>query len=502
MSFRVFPIVAWAALAAPALSAATTFDAGLSTQGAVIDGSFVAAATESAPTVLLLGGLAGSDDSVAAVRRAVADYEADRPRRRHVNVLAIPLANPDGTTLEFPPRGAAYREEAESHVLWRFLGAHAPDLVLIVGPDPAGLAAALATNAPAGVGRVPSRPWSSGDRLDGLSAANVPVSDAHREIERRLARTPRQLAEELAVPYGHDFDQPIYINAIALVVQLKLGHVDAVRRLVEPYVDGTKDSLARPNALSMAGHIVFTDLARLTGDPRYAALVRKVADLGFDEQGAMREAMPYHNEFSDSVFMGTTIAAQAGALTGERKYFDLAARHLKFMQGLDLRADGLYRHQPATDAAWGRGNGFAALGLALTLTEMPREHPAYSEMLHSFRAHMAALLPYQNRDGLWRNVIDYRGAYPEFSATAMIGFAMQRGLREGWFEDPKPYRAAVAQAWHAVNARTGSDGTVIDVCESTARITSLDGYLKREAILGRDPRAGAMAMLFAAELMN
>jgi hypothetical protein len=40
------------------------------------------------------------------------------------------------------------------------------------------------------------------------------------------------------------------------------------------------------------------------------------------------------------------------------------------------------------------------------------------------------------------------------------------------------------------------------VCESTARIESLEGYLNREAILGRDDRGGAMAMLFATELMD
>jgi rhamnogalacturonyl hydrolase YesR len=232
-------------------------------------------------------------------------------------------------------------------------------------------------------------------------------------------------------------------------------------------------------------------------------MVRKVADLGFDERGAMSESMPYHNEFSDSIFMGTTIAAQAGALTGERKYFDLAARHLAFMQRLDLRADGLYRHQPATDAAWGRGNGFAAIGLAFTLSEFPREHPERAALLRSYRAHMAALLGFQNRDGLWRNVVDHPGAYPEFSATAMIGFAMQRGLRRGWLDDDAPaYRAAVARAFAAVNARSGSDGTFVDVCESTARIETLEGYLRREAILGTDARGGAMALLFATELMD
>ncbi len=139
----------------------------------------------------------------------------------------------------------------------------------------------------------------------------------------------------------------------------------------------------------LGGHIVFTELARRTGDPRYVAAVRKVGDLGFETDGRMKESMPYHNQFSDSIFMGTAIVAQAGALTGERKYFDMAARHLAFMQKLDLRADGLYRHQPATDAAWGRGNGFAALGLALTLAELPRDHPAYASTLASYRALMA-----------------------------------------------------------------------------------------------------------------
>ena len=33
-------------------------------------------------------------------------------------------------------------------------------------------------------------------------------------------------------------------------------------------------------------------------------------------------------------------------------------------------------------------------------------------------------------------------------------------------------------------------------------MTSLDQYLKRAAILGKDPRGGAMAMLFATELME
>jgi rhamnogalacturonyl hydrolase YesR len=194
--------------------------------------------------------------------------------------------------------------------------------------------------------------------------------------------------------------------------------------------------------------------------------------------------------------------AQAGALTGERKYFDMAVRHLEFMQHLDLRPDGLYRHQPVNDAAWGRGNGFAALGIALVLSDLPHDHPAFGEVLESYRALMAALLPYQNRDGLWRNVVNVPGAYPEFTGTAMIGFAMERGLKNGWLDHEPAYRSAVDRAWDAVNARSGPGGTFIDVCESTAGVETLEGYLDREAILGPDPRAGAMAMIFATELMR
>jgi unsaturated rhamnogalacturonyl hydrolase len=215
----------------------------------------------------------------------------------------------------------------------------------------------------------------------------------------------------------------------------------------------------------------------------------------------MLEAMPYNGQFSDAVFMGTVIVAQAGALTGETRYFDLADRHLRFMEKLDLRPDGLYRHQPATDAAWGRGNGFAALGLALVVSELPREHPGYAHALQSYRALMAALLPFQTRDGLWRNVIDHPGAYPEYSATAMIGFAMQHGLAKRWIEGPQ-YRQAVARAWLAIKSRTSSSGSFIDVCESTARMTSLEQYVLRAALLGPVARGGAMGLLFATELMD
>ena len=440
-------VAAFAALAALPAAAAELFDIGLATSGARIDALSVAARNGPALTVVLVGGLHGEDGTSAAVRTAVADYE--RRGTRDVNLLAVPVANPDHAALVFPPQGIAYREHAESHVLWRWLGAQAPDLVLVAGDD-SGLIAALQGQKVADMGRIPARTWSGRIRDLTVLRGGLDRSEAAIELERRRARSPRQLATQLAAVYGRDFDQPWYIGAIALIARVRLGDVQDVERIVAPYVDGRRDSLAHPSELVLGGHIIFTELARRTGDPRYTAMVRKVGDLGFDASGSMLEAMPYNDQFSDAVFMGTVIVAQAGALTGERRYFDMADRHLRFMERLDLRPDGLYRHQPATDAAWGRGNAFAALGLALLLSELPPDHPGFAHALRSYQALMAALLPWQTRDGLWRNVIDHPGAYPEFSATAMIGFAMQHGMVNGWLAGAR-YRQAIDHAWVAVN---------------------------------------------------
>jgi len=474
---------------------AHAFEVGLSGRGTVIEGLAAGSSSDESPTIVLVGGLAGEEASV--IRDAVNAW----PRLRgagSVRLLAIPLANPDGAPLEFPPSGTAYRDHPESFALWRWIGIHAPDLVLIAGPDEAGLAKALQTGSAAAMGPIPARAFDPRELARLRKHAPV-ASRAHRELERRLHRSALELAEELATSYGHDFSQPIYTQALALIGQLRLGHLEEVRSLVEPYVNGTRDSLARPNSLVLAGHLVFAELARRTADARYLARVRAAADLGFEADGHMKEAMPYHGEFSDSLFMGTAILTEAGALTGQTRYFDMAARHVEFMRRLVLRPDGLYRHQPATDAAWARGNAFPALGLAWALADFPPDHPARAVLLEDFREHMRTLLAYQNEDGLWRNVIDHPGAYPEFSATAMIGYAMQRGVEKGWLPR-EPYQRSVAKAWHAILGRVGPNGALFDVCESTAHMPSLDAYLKRAAIDGVDERGGAMALLFATEM--
>jgi len=204
---------------------------------------------------------------------------------------------------------------------------------------------------------------------------------------------------------------------------------------------------------------------------------------------------------SDAVFMVCPLLAKAGKLSGDASFFDAALRHFDVMRKFCLRPDGLYRHSPLDEAAWGRGNAFPLLGLALTLTDLPASHAAHAPLAGAYRQHADRLLAVQTPGGCWRQVVDKEEAWEEFTATAMIGWALRRGLRHKWLQGKK-YETAVRQAWLAVQRRTATDGVLIDVCESTGKQKSLTDYYNREAIMAKDPRGGAMALQFAAEMSD
>jgi unsaturated rhamnogalacturonyl hydrolase len=474
----------------PLSLSAQSWNVGLASDGTVIE-ALAAGDIDAASTVMLVGGLDGEGTSSNRVREAVESFRA-----LNVRLIAIPLANPDGAPLVFPPDGVAYRENATANALWRWIGVHAPDRVVIVGPRDYGLAEALSGTAVIGIGRIPAERVDAGANLSELLARPAAPSEASTEIQRRMARSPEQVARELAAVFGHDFSQVTYLPGMALIGRMRLGATDDVADIASRYLDQPP---AIRSSLNIAGHLVFAELAERTGNQDYLALARSAADLGFDGNGNMLEAMPFHGEMSDAYFMSTPILARMGRLTGEARYFDMAVRHLDFMATLVLRPDGLYRHSPLTDAAWSRANAFPALGMALTLTDFPETHPGFGAILNAFRSHMETLLPYQDVDGMWHEVIDHPGAYAELSATAMIATAMLRGIRHGWL-DAQTYQPAVDAAWQGVLARTGSDGTLVDVCESTNKQPTLEAYLNRAAVLGPDERGGGMMLMFATEM--
>ncbi|MCE9606595.1 MAG: glycoside hydrolase family 88 protein [Planctomycetia bacterium] len=450
-------------------------------------------------------------------------------------------------THQFPPSGDFYQSptQVEAQYLWRWIGMHAPDLVVeVVTGDaeefhlPASSFPRLKTlsthlpnlqvrpfsdepltclneTSPCAVGIVPAMRvvaktdayWNTLKRA--LTESKLPPSSARIEIQKRLARTPEQVAAQLLEVYGKQLSSVQYIPALALVGRLRhelsREQKDApvspiVLAAVEPYLSSAKPTLApKAGGSGTAGNLLFGELAAIIGEKRYVELVKAAADQAFDSDDKPREAMPAHSEMSDAVFMGCPILAQAGKLTGDDRYFDACLRNLRFMQKLCLRKDGLYRHSPLDESAWGRGNGFPALGLAWSLAEIPESYAGRAEMLDAFRNHMDAVLPHQDASGCWHQVIDHPESYREFTCTAMTTFALARGVRLGWLKSEK-YDAAIKRGWDALRARIGTDGGLVDVCTGTGKMKSLRDYYDRTAILGRDDRGGAMALMVTTEM--
>lgn len=510
--------------------------------------------THKSKRVLIIGGVDGSRESVQVAKGLLDSYYSSYAKNfPTVRVSIVPSANPDqlinkGADAKpipsYPPSGAAYNSNttAEAHYLWRWIGMHAPDLLVVVEFDadaskpmwsatengrlakavkartmdlPKGhLVRALASFKPSNTGTIPALRLrvSKADDADILTDAfkelvtSDVVSNARRELIARVNRTPLQVARQLSEVYGDNLNSVAYIPALALIGRVRVGELtgDAkqladVERIVKPYVDGKATLPQRTSGSNLSGHLVFGDLAARTKNPRYIQLAKAAADLGFNADGSMKESMPAHSEMSDAVFMGCPILAQVGMLTGERKYFDMAVRHMRFMTKLNVRSDGLHQHSPLDEAAWGRGNGFPALGLALTLTEMPKEYIGHDEVLATYRKHIAALVKHQDPTGTWHQVIDKVESYREFTSTCMITFAIVRGIRKGWL-DEAVHRPIVERAWRAIRTRIAADGSLVDVCTGTGKQKDLRAYYDRTAILGRDARGGAMALMVSTEL--
>src|SRR5262245_17554170 len=199
-------IVALLAIALP-VTAAEHRDVGLTQIGTRIEAFVIPGPSVSSPTVVLMGGLSGNDETSRVVAQEMQTFEAIPQTRRPFRLIAIYLANPDAARLQFPPAGVAYRENSESHALWRWIGIHAPDLVLIAANDDFGLAEALSQNAAARVAQIPARRVTARAGILESVAKDISPSDAHKEIDRRKSRSPKQLAHELTQIYGHNLDQ-------------------------------------------------------------------------------------------------------------------------------------------------------------------------------------------------------------------------------------------------------------------------------------------------------
>ena len=230
-------------------------------------------------------------------------------------------------------------------------------------------------------------------------------------------------------------------------------------------------------------------------DPRYRAAIDLVAEHIAHRQFRMpdgtlarRRPQPV-SLWADDLYMSIPFLARMGALTGDRVWFDDAARQLiQSSARLQDPATGLWDHAwfenttPDPKFYWGRASGWAMMAAAELLTALPENHPGRERVLDIFRRGAQGLAAAQGGTGLWHQLLDKTDSYLETSASAMFTFAIARGVNRGWLS---PAYAPVAQAgWQALATRVRADGRIEGICVSTTAAYDSVYYYNRPTDLG------------------
>jgi rhamnogalacturonyl hydrolase YesR len=469
--------------------------------------------------------VADNDRAALATLAAIRWFKTTAPRslRDQWDISAVLLSYANDATpaqrLEFPPSSGFFDhpEQPESRYLWRWVAYQAPDLLLQIRggdvlsrstPPPGSLAAAMAGGSE--IGTVPAV-YGSAREADGPAllqhalkdGAGTGRSEIRSTLAARASREPLAIARVLAARYPQ---APLvsYIPSVAWANTLRLADItkdDALRRKV---LTETRPWLSRERPLfgervvltAVAGTLIYADLAGRGEESARALAVQgaeealKIAANGYAQHG---------QGWTDDMFMLASILARSGRMPGRERDLDHLAGMLTSYAGRLQREDGVFVHFTDGRIPWGRGNGFASLGLTEALTSLPATHQARARLMDIYRRHVSGMATMQAPDGMWRQVVDEPGAYREESVTAMTLAAMARGIRLGWI-DGKTYRPVIDRAWRALAAHITEDGAIVDICTSTGSQATLRQYLDRAAVSGVDDRGGAMALLAAIEM--
>lgn len=201
-------------------------------------------------------------------------------------------------------------------------------------------------------------------------------------------------------------------------------------------------------------------LSEITGNPRCLDRIRAGMERILTDPDAT------YWWWVDTIYMALPFYYRMGVITGDERYF---AKGFSLFQDTRIRRNCYdpqwhlwYRDErflpgkAATGAGgplfWGRGNGWVIAGIARTMEIIPEGHAHREEYRQIFADMAAALLPWQQNDGFWRCSITAPTDYdtPETSATVLIAYALQLGIRLGIL-DRNVFNPAVRKAWRGLN---------------------------------------------------
>lgn len=158
--------------------------------------------------------------------------------------------------------------------------------------------------------------------------------------------------------------------------------------------------------------------------------------------------------------------AHLGSLIEDDSLLDDAVEQARAYIDLLQTPDGLFDHfwlertNTSYGPGWGRGQGWALLGLVNVLTYLPRTHSGYEPLVAAVRSLAAALVLRQRGNGGWPTVVTAPDSIDETSTAAFVVAGFARGILLQVL-DPA-HTCSAFSAWGAVRNNV-RDGMLHDV---------------------------------------
>lgn len=232
-----------------------------------------------------------------------------------------------------------------------------------------------------------------------------------------------------------------------------------------------------------SGKVLF-DLYRETHKEKYRLAMDDLIDQ-LKKQPRTSDGGYWHKQiynrqmWLDGLYMASPFMAQYGVEFNQPQWIDEAVRQfaLCHLHTYDAKT-GLYHHawnedkserwaDPVTGHSpnfWGRSIGWWFMALVDALDYIPENHAGYADMVSWIKGLAETLPKYQDKNGLWYQVIDQpdrEGNFPEASVTAQCMYAYAKAVNKGYID--AEYRSVAEKALKGISDKLlirNVDGTL------------------------------------------
>ena len=280
----------------------------------------------------------------------------------------------------------------------------------------------------------------------------------------------------VGIPRSWTYEQGVQLKAVEQVWRAtgNAKYFDFIKRGMDFWFneagDLTRYNPGEYNVDNITPGRALVTLYRDTGEEKYKKAVERIRSQlkthpRTKEGGFWHKRIYPWQMWLDGLYMAQPFYAEYSLVWNEDNWNDIANQFSWMEQHARDPKTGLLRHgwdeskqqrwadreTGASPHAWGRAMGWYAMALVDVMDCFPKKHPRREELVAILNREAEAIAQYQDKDGLWLDIIDLAGKeknYHESSCAAMFVYALAKGVRQGNL--PEKYLDTARKGWAGI----------------------------------------------------